>query len=563
MTRSPRFDLARARFRAIRTRRSRALQRGGLVLAVALGALGCSADFHARRADRSALGVLDERMSAVESRRAAEVRHPVERAPEPEPTEAPDAAGEGEPSTDYAPGGDDRPGVELLDLGLSLEIGVATNRDFLAQKEALFIQALNYYETRHAFSPLVSSSLVYAFADGNGIPEQHTGSWLADIRKILPTGGTLSADAVTGYFRSDDPAALDSRTFDSAVSVRLAQPLLRGAGYEASHEALTQAERNLLYAIRDFELFREDFSIDVARRYYDLVQQKQSIENVRRNLENLVFSERQAQSLFNVGRTSELDVLRARRSRLSAENDLLEARESYELALDRFKIFLGLSTDAYVDVEEYAPEFVPVTFDVRSAIEVAFHNRLDLLNRVEQVEDSERAVRLAENGLLPDLDLDARVTFPAGPDASFSNQPFEGENVALGLRLDLPVDRVNERGIYRRAQIALVQERRSLDEFEDDLVVDIESTFRELDRRQQSLEIQRQLIEDQQKNVRIAQLRFERGEIPNRDVVEAQQSLLDARNALIGEQVNYEIARLGLLRDLGILFIDERGMWTE
>ena len=77
----------------------------------------------------------------------------------------------------------------------------------------------------------------------------------------------------------------------------------------------------------------------------------------------------------------------------------------------------------------------------------------------------------------------------------------------------------------------------------------------------QSLEIQRQLIGDQTKNLRIAELRFERGEIPNRDVVEANQALLDAQNALIDEQVAYEIARLQLLRDLGILFIDETGMW--
>ena len=63
--------------------------------------------------------------------------------------------------------------------------------------------------------------------------------------------------------------------------------------------------------------------------------------------------------------------------------------------------------------------------------------------------------------------------------------------------------------------------------------------------------------------MKIAQLRFEQGNFSNRDVVEAQQSLLDAKNALIEEKVAYEIARLGLLKDLGVLFIDEKGMWTE
>ena len=60
-----------------------------------------------------------------------------------------------------------------------------------------------------------------------------------------------------------------------------------------------------------------------------------------------------------------------------------------------------------------------------------------------------------------------------------------------------------------------------------------------------------------------AEIQFERGDVDNREVVDAEQSLLDARNSLISEQVRYEIARLRLLRNLGILFIGEGGMWQE
>jgi outer membrane protein TolC len=108
-----------------------------------------------------------------------------------------------------------------------------------------------------------------------------------------------------------------------------------------------------------------------------------------------------------------------------------------------------------------------------------------------------------------------------------------------------------------------MQARRSFEQFQDELVVSVQSTFRELERRKQSVEIQKELIADQEKNVRIAQLLFEQGDNSNRDVVEAQQSLLDAKNSLIREQVSYEIARLGLLRDLGVLFVDENGVFKE
>jgi outer membrane protein len=131
------------------------------------------------------------------------------------------------------------------------------------------------------------------------------------------------------------------------------------------------------------------------------------------------------------------------------------------------------------------------------------------------------------------------------------------------LTLDVPIDQRPQRDAYRSAQISLARAERSFSEFQDDLEVDVQSTFRELARGKQSLDIQTQLISDQERNVKIAQLRFEQGNFSNRDVVEAQQSLLDAKNALIEEKVAYEIARLGLLKDLGVLFIDEKGMWTE
>jgi outer membrane protein TolC len=525
----------------------------------------CSAERHARDADRSATRILEARAADLLGGRRDGVEWPEERAPSPE---APDDGEAGAPGSGDTPASVDadeaveaEPARRILNLFQALDVAVGSNRDFIARKEGLFLQALSLAETRHAFSPLVSSTLSYLYSDGKGLPETHSTAVSGAISQILETGGTLRLDASSSY--DTNSAAVNRGSFGSSVSVSLIQPLLRDAGFEASHEALTQAERNLVYAIRDFELFREDFSIDVARRFYDLVQQQQSIENEQRNLEELLFGERQAQALFDVGRTAELDVLRARRNRLNAENRLLEAEEGYELALDRFRIFLGLADDTKLDVAADPPDFVPVRYEVRSAVEVALRNRLDFLNRREQLEDGERAVRLARNDLLPSLTLGASLNLPTVTDPSFTGQQFDGESVSAGLTLDLPVDRVAERSAYRRTQIALVQARRAFEEFRDNLIVDVQSAFRELDRRQESLAIQRQLIDDEKKNVRIAQLRFEQGEIPNRDVVEAQQGLLDARNALIREQVNYEISRLGLLRDLGILFIDERGRWTE
>lgn len=520
------------------------------VLAFAAG--GCSADHYSRRADDSARRLLKARDEAVLGGREASTSYPAQRpaAPEAVPGEEPAAPGEPEPT----------PAPRVIDLRQALAIAYTSNRQMIDQREALHLQALSLAGTQHDFAPQLALALSYIFVDPDDDPHLNTNAASFSASQILPTGARLTLAAATSKNESED----SSPAYGSLISLSLVQPLLRGGGHAVVYEPLIQAERNLVYAIREFELFREDFSIDVARRFYDLVNRKQSIENQQRNLENNVFGRRQAEALFAVGRGNELDVLRARRSELTAKNSLLEAEESLHLAFDTFRIFLGLPESEPIDVLPDAPVFLEVNYEVSSAVEVAFENRLDLLNRREQVEDVERNVGLARNGLLPDLDLELGTSYATADSISPpGGSDFERSGSSLSMTLRVPLDRVDERNAYRSAELALSRARRGLEEFEDQLRVTIQSSFRELVRRLQSLEIQRQLIVDQTKNLRIAELRFERGELDNRDVVEANQSLLDAKNALIDEQVGYEIERLQLLRDLGILFVDENGMWKR
>ncbi len=452
------------------------------------------------------------------------------------------------------------PGTRMLSLRDALRTAIETNRGYRTEMESLYRTALSLFATRFQFSPQLSSTLNYVFAGADPGAESGSATFGGGVSQRFPWGGSISADANVSNAQNWNGA---SDPYDASVSIRLTQPLLRGAGFAVTLESLTQAERSLMYQIRDFELFRENFSIDVASRFYDLVQQKRALENQRANLDELSFAYRKAEAMFRLGDIIELDVLRARRSELTAQNDLIAGVESYRLAVDRFRIFLGLPEDVRIEVQDEAPEFVPAPFDVDSAIEVALKNRLDVLTRRERLQDVERQIKLAENGLLPDLNLNLAYTLGSQGGSNLFGEPFDQQSVSASVSYELPVIRVDERERMRNAQIALGRARRDYDEFEQTLVIEVRARFRELQRRTQSLDIQRELIADQERNVEIAKLRVEQGDFSNRDVFEATQALLEARNTLIQEQVNYELARLALIRDLGILFIDENGMWTE
>lgn len=553
-----------------------------LLTAVLVCFPGCSADYFSRDADRDVDDILGRSMRQFNADRRKAVIYPERvNTAESDRSEGEAAMDEindvrsdtmGERSDERADGGvapareaesSGTGDLRMLDLQDTLEIALQTNRGQISRKESLYLSVLSLVERRHSFTPQLSAVINYLFSDGTGRAWNQSSGLGVSASQILPFGGSLSVSANTGYDSSGTPGLDDPRSFSSSLGVSLSQPLLRGAGHEISFESLVQAEHNLIYAIRDYELFRQDFSISVARGYYNLVRQKQTIENYQRNSDDVDYTHRKAKAMANVGKATEIEVLNARQNALDAENDLITAEQDYELALDQFKIFLGLPTTARIDVLPTDPEFIAVEFDPESAVEVALANRLDFITQKDRLVDSERGLRIAKNSLLPDLDLSLGYNLSTDANASFGNQKFDNRSYSAGLSLEIPIDRMNERNSWRRAEISHEATLRSFDEFKDNLVVEVISSIRELKRQRRTLDIQKQQIEDSARTVRIAELRFERGEIGNRDLLENQQNLLEAQNRLINEKVNYEITRLGLLKDLGILFIDERGMWVE
>ena len=66
-----------------------------------------------------------------------------------------------------------------------------------------------------------------------------------------------------------------------------------------------------------------------------------------------------------------------------------------------------------------------------------------------------------------------------------------------------------------------------------------------------------------QKRVRSSNLFLEAGRAEIRDLLEAQESLFSAENALIEAVINYRNAELQLQADMGVLQVNDQGLWQE
>ena len=86
---------------------------------------------------------------------------------------------------------------------------------------------------------------------------------VAGMGKAFSTGGQLLmgfANQVVFNFVGKNPI---QPTVQSSLPLSFVQPFLRGAGRAVVLENLTQAERTLLYQVRTFAKFRQDFIVDM------------------------------------------------------------------------------------------------------------------------------------------------------------------------------------------------------------------------------------------------------------------------------------------------------------
>jgi outer membrane protein TolC len=446
-----------------------------------------------------------------------------------------------------------------VNLAAALRLATQHSRSLQAKRERLYLSGLSTLGVERQFEPQCAGTVDYvvAWPDGGGKTAVTTARLSA--RQALPLGGALE---VGGGLEGTAAGGTNEAAYTTTAGLEVKQPLLAGAGYEASHGELIQARRDLVYALRGFAQERQDFALGISRSYYNLLVRKSVAENTRQNVEQSSFLRRRSEALFRIRRAPSIDVLRAQQQELSASNSLSQTRSAYAIDVSRFLIEVGLPVDTRVTIGDDLPAKKPLTLSCDACLKLALANRLDLRTQEDQLADARRRLRLTKNAFLPKAEAHGRAGVTGDPAASPA-WPEGGADYSAGITVEVPLDRRDRQDAIKSAAIAVAAAERSAAEKRDTVRVEITDSFSKLEALSATVEIENRNIELAQRRADYAAFRFRNGELSNRDVVEAQNELLNARNAYAGALVQYESQRLQLLRDVGLLDVGRDGTMIE
>jgi outer membrane protein TolC len=249
----------------------------------------------------------------------------------------------------------------------------------------------------------------------------------------------------------------------------------------------------------------------------------------------------------------------------------LGAKDGWELLQKRIR---DESTMAYqlsiieTQIRVFLIQLRPDRHREGEAIGYARENRLDLMNERGRVVDAWRQIAVTANALEGVANVNFAADIATRPGGS---NPVDfrasASSYSVGVHLEAPLNREEERNNYRLSMISYEQERYAFMALNDNIEQTIRQDLRQLETQRLSFEISRQSLLGAARAVDAARDRVlsveSQGTTATLDVLNSLNNLLQAEQGLITNWVGYETTRFQLLLDMDELQVDPRGLYID
>ncbi len=506
--------------------------------------------------------------------------------------------------------------VQRVTLKETIAIALENNPGFAARRLEPARQETRVLEAQSSFDPLLTGELDYSKSitpnasfltrTTRNVVESRDAN--LHLSKLFRTGTQVTTDFLND--RLDNNATYLSLRPQYSPELRLSvvQPLLRDLGWDFSYLVVRVSERNADAAVYLYEADVVDFVSRVIIAYWRVVSVREAVDVQREALAlaNRTVDENEAR--VRVGLFAPVAVLEAqadakRREEelIRGENDLAVARQ--ELAqLAFFRPNRTFVPRTLEPLEEATPEEVSVDLD--ASLAAALVDRPEIVASALGVESRQIQERIAQNGLLPRLDVvgsyglnglagdtqpqsSTTVISPTnieGPDRPgvrctpiavgiFSCvvpldtrrqvSPFSGpqrdaygtrggdrggllsgdwESYSFGVRLTVPLDNALARSQHTRSAIERDQAEFNHRDLLSQVTLEVRRTIADIVASRQRIDASRVARELAEENLRNQEKRHEVGMATTKDLLDFQQRLTQARFAEVSAKLDHVLA---------------------
>ena len=371
-------------------------------------------------------------------------------------------------------------------------------------------------------------------------------TWLSRsfVRQQLPTGAqaTVSFDML----KQSGDEFNGGRVYEGGAAIELRQPLMRGGRIYVATAPIRDAEYGL--GVFESQLRAQILLVtaNAKQSYYNTILGQRLIEVSEQAIERDHQLIEASEALFRAGRASKRDLVSAELQLSKDLSRLAKRREELDLADLSLRDVLGLPIGEDLRPAETTIPFDPVEMRLGEWIERALKSRPEIQQILYRLEQSALGVQVAQNAVLPKLDLVGSYRRDDFDTAASRALGFNSHFWVAGAEFEIPFGNVAARERLREFSLQHARVERELENQKRIIELEVRTEEASLRKNLAELEAQTNKVEQARTKLEIARVRFQRGLANNFDVTDAQEDLVEAESALLVAIVAYNngLARL-------------------
>jgi outer membrane protein TolC len=392
---------------------------------------------------------------------------------------------------------------------------------FLAAQTDQAIAHEDKVQARSALLPQVNYHNQYLYTEGTGL--------------VVQTANATGATAPTQRFIGNN--AVHEYVSQGIVEQSLGYTQIADYRRTRALEAVARARA---------EVAARGLVVAVVQGYYGLIAAQRKYANVQQaatEAQNFLVLSRK---LENGGEVAHADVIKAQIQAQERERDLREARLTMDKArLDLAVLLFPNFNENFTVVDD--AQLAPPLLSFEDFARLAQKSNPDIRVSSLSVQAAQYEASSARGGYLPTLTLDYLYGIDAPQFAVHGPDGIRNLGYAASATLNIPVWNWGaSRSKVIQADLRRKQAQRELSLAQRKLLADMQTTYAEAEAALAELELLKSSADLAAESLRLTTLRYQGGESTVLEVVDAQNTLTQARNAFNDGQVRFRTALANL-----------------
>lgn len=336
--------------------------------------------------------------------------------------------------------------------------------------------------------------------------------------------------------------------YDSAFSntFSVGMPLYNGS----LRAAIDQAGYGINSADVTLENTKQAVRYQATAGYYQILQcrnlidvQQKAVDALQEHLDNV-------NAQYRVGTVARSDVLASQVQLANAQQSLVSAQNSYDVAISTLNNIIGLPTDAVLDIRDQL-KYTHYDLTLDDCTKYALANRADGAAAYYAVKEAEVGVNAAKAGRYPTVN--AAVSRAFAGEEPFERNHTSSDSTSAGVTATWNIfDNGVTAANVHAAESALFRAQEASRQKDESIQLDVRTAFLNLQAAEKNIRTTNTAVAQAEEDYKIAQVRYQAGVGTNLDVMDAEEKLTAARTNYYTSLYNYNTSKASLDQAMGL-----------